>query len=284
MIANGFLTTVSTTATSTGDVFENSQRPGPVTLADSTDPAEALSQQRAASIPVGAESPVEVFTTATWKPDQGSDWRIRLSIPPIASFEQSPILDPLKFSGNSMVWPLTPQVMLNHSATYNNMTPTHSNYPFHVYQSSQVEDITITGDFPVENENDGRYWIAAVHFMRSMTKMFYGESSNRGLPPPISKLNGYGGFIFKNLPVVIKLFTVDLPNGVDYIKVPILNAESIDLTTGQTTINSTGEYVYVPTLSTISATLAIAPSRDDVRRFSLDRFVKGDYISEGKFI
>jgi hypothetical protein len=287
MSLSRFLNTLSTTANSVGQIFDNGQRlVNNVNniINDFSTPWRILTGRRTSSIPFGAESPTQTFTTGTWISDQSDDWRVRISIPPLSQFESSPILAPLRLSNNSMVWPLTPQVMINHSASYNSMTPTHTNYPFPVYQNSQVEDITISGDFPVENEEDGRYWIAAVHFMRSITKMFYGQSSLNGTPPPITRLNGYGGFVFKDLPVVVKLFTMDLPNGVDYIKVPVSGSGTVDLSVGTTTINSSGNFVYVPTLSMMSVTLGIAPSRDDVRQFSLDRFVRGDYISEGKFI
>ena len=287
MSLSNFLNTISTTANSIGQIFENGQNlvnNVNSIINDFSNPWRILTNRRSGSIPVGAESATQVFTTGTWVSDQSDDWRVRISIPPLPQFQSSPIFAPLRLSNNAMVWPVTPQVMVNHSATYNNMTPTHTNYPFQVYQHSQVEDITISGDFPVENEDDGRYWIAAVHFMRSMTKMFYGESTLRGSPPAVTRLNGYGGFVFKDLPVVVKLFTMDLPNGVDYIKVPISDAGSLDLSTGLTSIASSGNFVYVPTLSMITVTLGIAQSRDDTRRFSLDRFVRGDYISEGKFI
>ena len=50
----------------------------------------------------------------------------------------------------------------------------------YLYQNSQVNAMTIIGDFFVENEKEGQYWVAATHYLRSITKMAYGASSNAG--------------------------------------------------------------------------------------------------------
>ncbi len=275
-----FLNTVSTTINTIGSIVATGQNIVRVFNGDYSNPASLASALRGGSLPMGAETSMQVYNVGTWRATATDDWRVRLSIPPQPGYENSPILQPLYESNNSMVWPLTPQVMINHSASYTNLTPAHNNFQFPVYQNSHIEDITVTGDFPVETQADGKYWIAAIHFLRSITKMYYGAGSSfRGAPPPVTKLNGYGDFIFKDLPVVVKMFTMDLPNGVDYIKVPIDGP--FDSTTEYTT---SGNVAHVPTLSSISVTLGVAYSRDDVRSFSLDNFVRGDYITQGKFI
>lgn len=275
-----FLNTVSTTINTVGTILDTGQRIASIFNGDFSNPLSIASSIRSGGLPTGAESAVKVFNIGTWRANDTTDWRVRLSVPPLPGFDSSNILSPLYESNNSMVWPLTPQVMINHSASYTNLNPAHTNYAYPVYQNSQIEDITITGDFPVESQADGRYWIAAVHFLRSVTKMFYGSGSSfRGTPPPILRLNGYGDFVFKDLPVVVKLFTMDLPNGVDYIKVPINGPVDAN-----SEITTSGNMAYVPTLSMMSVTLGVAYSRDDTRQFSLDKFVRGDYISQGKFI
>ena len=193
-----------------------------------------------------------------------------------SSFEHSPLLQPLVKSNSSMVFPTTPQILVTHSANYNMFHPIHTNYPYPVYENSMVEDITISGEFPVENEADGLYWIAAVHFMRSVTKMFYGEGDLRGHPPPRCALSGYGDFIFDTMPVVVKMFSIDLPNNVDYIKVPI-NASNLQSAFPQSAIKGQ-TYTYVPTLSSINITVAPAFSRDATRQFNLTDFINGNYV------
>lgn len=198
------------------------------------------------------------FVDGNWNSNNNGDWRVRLSVPD--SFKGSPLLAPLAET-NGMVFPYTPNVQVSHSASYNALRPVHSNYPFQVYSGSQIDTITIDGEFTVENSLDGEYWIAAVHYLRSVSKMAYGNTSNQGSPPPVVKLNGYGNNVLNNIPVVVTQFNLTLTNDVDYIQVDI---------------GASG--TWVPTRSSIAVTLAPAYSRDSVNKFSLDGFVRGDYV------
>ena len=244
------------------------------------DPAQLMSNIRSKSLPAGAVPQKRTTSTGSFvKADSqdGEDWRVRIHMPAQpSSFEQSPLLQPLVKSNSSMVFPTTPQILVTHSANYNMFHPIHTNYPYPVYENSMVEDITISGEFPVENEADGLYWIAAVHFMRSVTKMFYGEGDLRGHPPPRCALSGYGDFIFDTMPIVVKMFSIDLPNNVDYIKVPI-NASNLQSAFPQSAIKGQ-TYTYVPTLSSINITVAPAFSRDATRQFNLTDFINGNYV------
>lgn len=216
---------------------------------------------RALNILPGANPSGARFASGSWGSGGDSDWRVRLSMPPMSYFSDSTLLKPLTETGHAMVFPYTPNVFITHQARYNALTPTHSNYPFNIYEGSQVDAITITGDFTVENSREAEYWIAVVHFLRSVTKMAYGESSNRGAPPPVLKLNGYGDFVFNNVPVVISQFNVTLPPEVDYINAGVGFNGS-----------------YAPAKSEISVTVMPTYSRDKVNKFSLDTFVSGGYI------
>jgi hypothetical protein len=179
-------------------------------------------------------------------------------MPNLAEYNGEGLLAPLTNTGDSMVFPTTPQILIQHSANYTPMSPTHTNYAFPIYSNSAVEDITITCEWPVENEADGMYWIASTHFLRSVTKMYYGKSQNQGLPPPICKLSGYGTYVFNEVPIVVKMFSVDMPQDVDYIKVPM----------------EAGGFTYVPTLGRLSVVVGPAYSRNEVREFNLNNFVK----------
>lgn len=245
------------------------------------DPAQLISNIRSRSLPSGAVPQKRKTSTGSFvKADSqnGEDWRVRIHLPAQPStFETSPLLQPLVKSNSSMVFPTTPQILVTHSANYNMFHPIHTNYPYPVYENSMVEDITISGEFPVENEADGLYWVAAVHFMRSVTKMFYGEGDLRGHPPPRCALSGYGDFIFDTMPVVIKMFSIDLPNNVDYIKVPLSSATALQSQIPASVIKGQ-EYTYVPTLSSINITVSPAFSRDATRQFNLTDFINGEYV------
>lgn len=210
----------------------------------------------------------------------GTDWRVKLSLPQgssafnAAMADETSLLYPLVRSGYSLIFPFTPQINLTHSATYNTLDPVHSNYPFMAYQNSKVEQISISGDFYCENSVDAEYWVAAVHYLRSLTKMaFGGDSSDAGQPPPVVKLNGYGAFVFNNVPVIVKSFTVDLPKDVDYIATYQGGTQDVEGASFDVNLAS-----YAPVKSTLNVVLVPIYSREQVRQFSLDSFVRGDYV------
>ena len=209
---------------------------------------------------------------ATWA-EGNKDWRVRLSLPSGDAYSSSPLLSPLYEAGlNALIFPYTPTVTMTHTANYNSLDVTHSNYPFLSYQNSKVEQITITGTFYCETGVDAAYWVAAVHYLRSVTKMAFGDSGgDTGQPPPVVKLNGYGDYVFNNLPVVVKSFTLDLPNDVDYIQA------RVDATEGLPEPDQI-KTAYAPAKSTITVVLLPVYSRTQQRQFNLNDFVTGEYV------
>ena len=198
-----------------------------------------------------------------------TDWRVSIQVPTVL-LDKGDIMAPLREesgsgafnTGNRMVFPFNPTVLLSHSANYSQIQPTHTNFPYNAYENSQVDAITITGEFYQENENDAKYWIACLHFLRSATKMFYGDSNPQGNPPVVCRLNGYGKHVMNNIPVVITNFTTDLPVDVDYI---------------QCTVN--GMVNYVPTQSAITVTLQPQYARRSQSGFSLNQYAGGGHIN-----
>ena len=105
--------------------------------------------------------------------------------------------------------------------------------------------------------------------------MFYGDNgANTGNPPPIVKFNGYGEYVFKNVPCVVTSFNVDLPQDVDYMKTTISGAGETESTPG----------TWVPTQSLMAVQLQPIYSRAHVEQFSLQDFVNGDLISNRGFV
>ena len=82
-----------------------------------------------------------VQSKASWTGrDSGKDWRVKLTIPRGSSlegefFDNNKVLEPLN-AMKGMFWPLTPSMVIQHSANYNALSQTHSNYPFQAYQNS----------------------------------------------------------------------------------------------------------------------------------------------------
>ncbi len=224
--------------------------------------------------------------SAVFKSSASRDWRVRLSLPSNSAYMTSAILSPLKVT-NGLVFPYTPSITMSHIASYDPMAPAHNNYPFLSYQNSKVDTISIAAPFFIEDSVEAAYWIAAVHYLKSVTKMSMGNDVNAGAPPPVLKLNGYGDYVFNNVPVVVTNFQLDLPNDVDYISTGITATMSeqqrmlaeqnqgfdepnpIPLATG---------VAWAPVKSTITVTVQPLYSREQVRNFSLDKFIKGDYV------
>ena len=172
-------------------------------------------------------------------------------------------------TGKRCVFPYTPTVLVSHSANYNAMQPLHTNYPYYAYENSRVDQITITADFFVQNEAEAKYWIAMTHFFKTVTKMNYGKDDDRGLPPPVCRLNGYGDYTFHNVPVIVTNFQFDLKKDVDYIS------------TGIGPGARTG-VAWAPTESLITVGLIPQYSRTKQTEFSLEKFVKGGHTLPGK--
>ena len=185
-----------------------------------SDPSKLLSNLRSLNLPVGGNISNPLGSTgATWGGTEAEkDWRVRLSLPNIGVFTSSSVLQPL-ISAGGMIFPYTPQISISSSANYDEQSIVHQNFQFITYQNSKVDKISINAPFYVEDAVQAQYWLAAVHYFRSVTKMFtgYDSGSTQGTPPPIVYLNGYGDFVFKNIPVVVTSFQVDLGTDVNYI-------------------------------------------------------------------
>ncbi len=239
-------------------------------------------------IPGGEAGVTSNPASAIFSSSASRDWRVRLSMPNNPAYKGSAILRPL-IETNGLVFPYTPQIQIVHSATYQPMTPVHNNYPFLSYENSKVDTMNIIGQFYCEDSTEAAYWIAAVHFLKSVTKMAFGPDTNAGAPPPVLKLNGYGDYVFKDVPVVVTSFTVDLPNDVDYISTGLsanspttasrVSAAVAAVTGIQIPGSSVGQGVaWAPVKSQFTVAVQPLYSRDQVRNFSLDKFIKGDYV------
>ncbi len=246
--------------------------------------------------------------TARWTTRNGqTDWRVKLTIPSgsnllndVFGFQKTSnlgstgvnykILDPLQDSGG-IIFPITPSVIMQHTANYSQLATTHANYPYYAYQNSEPANMTIVGEFPVQNQTDAAYWVAAIHFLRSVTKMFFGgDEATKGNPPPILKFNGYGNHVFKNIPVIVTNFTCELRSDVDYIataqgNVIGKNASRSINATGETVVtlneNSNIPETWAPALSTITVQIQPVYSRDTVKNFSMKKFVNGELHNFG---
>jgi len=220
-----------------------------------------------------------------------TDWRVRLQIPQGADavynsiLANNDLLAPL-IPSRGIFWPLTPAVVIQHSANYNPLAQTHSNYPFQAYQNSQVDSLNVIGEFPVQNSDDAKHWVATVNFLRTITKMYFGKEENgpslKGNPPPIMHLSGYGDHVFNKVPVIVNTFNVELRPGIDYISTKQSDIYSqrpgnLDV------LNQDGSsQSWAPTLSNISVLVTPIYSRESIKNFSLAEFARGELSGKGK--
>ena len=213
-----------------------------------------LSQQKQQS---GASSPkTQVFSFNGSK--LGEDPRVKIKIPP--QYLQGPA-EHLQVDGG-VVFPFTPQIVVQTRANYNNLNPTHSNYTFYAYQNSALDAISIVGTFTAQNVSDARYMLGAIHAFRAVTKMNFGAGTDAGAPPPVLRLSGYGTYQFNNLPIVISSFFYTLNEDVDYITIDPKASQS--------------DWTAVPTRAEFTIECLPAFSRRDQAMFNIDDFVKGD--------
>lgn len=219
-IANSAQSAVSNAAASFGQLGSLSSVGQQLSsaLGNLANPANLISKIRSINLPLGGNPIAKVVNASAvfGGADANNDWRVRLSVPGGTIFDGSSIFSPLKNAGG-LVFPYTPTINIGSSAKYDSVSPIHNNYPFLAYQNSAPDQITITAPFFVEDSVQASYWIAAVHFLRSATKMFTGDSQPAGNPPVILALNGYGDYVFKNVPVVVTNFSVSLDASSDYI-------------------------------------------------------------------
>lgn len=180
---------------------------------------------RAIDLPSAGEIAGDLYVAAAQFANDAAanDWRVRLSLPSWPSFQTSPVLKPLQDAGG-LIFPYTPSITIASSATYTNIDTVHTNYGFRGFQHSDPGAITITAPMNVEDPTQGLYWIAAVHYLRSLTKMFTGNDPKAGNPPPVIMLNGYGNYVFKNVPCVVTAFQSTLDDKCDYIGVPVVGS------------------------------------------------------------
>lgn len=253
------------------------------------------------------------------------DWRVRLHLGEDADYlykarnkKDRGILGPL-YRTRGIIFPYTPTIGIQYNANYANYDLVHSNYRGYFYTGSQVPTVLVTADFTANDLYEANYLLASLHFLRSCTKMFYGQDANRGMPPPLVFLTGYGEYQFKDHPCVISMVNYNLPNDVDYIPAGrtedevinenvvntqrLLTDGSIEARLGSIGVKKGGDarnataptnavdenpervyhgLTYVPTKITINFTMLPVQTRKQVSNdFSLQDYGSGELLKKG---
>ncbi len=208
------------------------------------------------------------------------DWKVKITR---SNLTTEGILKPLA-DVRGVVFPYTPQITVTQQANYNPQRFTHSNYTHLAYENSEVQAIQITGEFTAQTRAEADYVLACIYFLRTASKMSFGQSRDAGQPPPIVFLNGYGKYYFPDVACLIQSFSHTMPAEVDYIETSDGNASggTVDLPNGRDSIAATvGETTRIPTTSTITVTLQPVYSKRLLSRFDIDEFAQGKLLDKG---
>lgn len=250
-----------------------------------------------------------------------TDWRVRLRLAPNSNYlyndPQPGILAPLstRSGTDGIIFPYTPAIDTAYKANYEAYDLTHSNYRGYFYKNSSVDAVNVRATFTAQDTVEANYLLAVIHFFRSVTRMFYGQDSNRGAPPPLVYLSGYGNYQFNEHPCVVSQFNYNLPVDVDYIRAysRLQNGQNLLTQRNRRTVPGNPlaysldrllnnkltkgaednrpplesnlaikEPTYVPTKIELSFTLLPMQSRQQVsQQFSVKSFANGNLLKAG---
>lgn len=172
------------------------------------------------------------------------------------------ILAPLR-NDMGVIFDYSPNIVMSVASAYQPMDLPHTNYDFHSFNKSSIQDITLDFDLTAHTKEEADRTLAIIHFFRTFTKMAYGVNDpNRGMPPQIFRFSAYGEYMINRAPVAIKNFNLNLANDVDYV------------------MTSSG--TAVPVHSKFTAVLVYMPTPNKIRSdFTLDSFANGTGIQKG---
>lgn len=199
---------------------------------------------------------------ATPQFEGGNDHRARLIVPSSYLTGQVSILSKMQ----GIIFPYTPDISQEYSASYSGINTVHSNYTQHFYKNSAVGDISITAKFTVQNETDAEVYLSIIHLLRVLTKMKFGDDDNAGSPPPVCRLYAYGDYMFNKTPVVVSSFRLQLPDNVDYFSTAISSGFNIST---------------VPVSSSITMQLKPIYSRNEQLKFTVREWQSGFLRTQG---
>jgi len=182
------------------------------------------------------------------------------------------LMDPLKKMGG-MVWQTTPQIYLAGQVDYNEHLGHGMNYPVYTYNNSRPPPLPVTAEFYANDVYEAQYLLAVIHFIRTCTKSYFGESAissgQYGTPPPVLLFEYMGDHGFNKVPVIMRSYSIELPDSVDYI--PVVSV-----------VGGEEQTTFVPTRTNIMVDLAPAYTPKKVReKFDLDAFRAGSLYKDG---
>ena len=152
-----------------------------------------------------------------------------------------------------------PVLVETRSARYQAESLLHAQEGFNAYEGTDQREFTIESKFFCQNDADVVTNNQLLHVIRSLVMPDY---NNTGAPPTPVKLYAYGDKNFHGIPCLVKAYTMNYPNDVDYAV-------------------STDGKVTMPIVFTLSINLVEQHSINALRQFSLSEFRKGEMVKQG---
>ena len=183
------------------------------------------------------------------------------------------------------MFPYTPMIQVQHATVnYGSYDLAHTNYDYFAYQKTSSPSATVTGVFGAHTEEEAEYMLAAIHFLRTVTKSNFGASDpNRGTPPPKLAFSAYGDAMFNRTPVYIRTVAFGLDQDVDYVPVRGANRTSRP-GFANATMDDMLQNSYVPLVLNLFVDIMVAPNPSKLRdEFNLEEFRKGGLLKKGYY-
>jgi len=165
-----------------------------------------------------------------------------------------------------LVFPIQPDIVYQQSVNYTPYNLTHTNYTSHAYGGTPSPSIQVTAQFSNVTREEHLYTQGVIHYLRSVTKMFYGFGDQNqdpvaGTPPPKLRFSSFGSNQFDKVPVYVGSVSIPYQSDTDLVEVD-----------GQA----------LPAIQTISLDLLVSmnPARQK-REFSKHQFISGNAYSKG---
>jgi hypothetical protein len=226
------------------------------------------------------------------------------------------LLQPLRKT-NGLVWPYQPLITYTQPVQWNDMRLIHTNQEILSYERTPAPKFEVRGRFSVQNQQEGIYALAAIHFLRTVSKMHFGSSDPlAGTPPPVLLFDAYGQYMFNQLPVVVTQWSHGLPDDVDYVPIDLTNIQVYSNAQTQTNISGvsrvattpqlnsydqvrnsalmtgrmfrsdlgTDQYIWLPAVFELSVSLTVQNSATKLKEFNLAKFTTGELMKGGGWI
>ncbi len=141
-----------------------------------------------------------------------------------------------------ILFPIQPDITYSQSVAYTPYDLTHTNYTFNAYRNTPSPDIQLTCQFASVTDEEARYTYAVLHFLRSVSKMFFGKNQSNpvaGTPPPVLEFSAFGTQQFNRIPVLVAQFSTTYDSNVDLklfdgdTQIPVMMNMFIQLTVQQ---------------------------------------------------